>query len=736
MSRPCLTSEKVLSSTRRSNACGWRASVRWGSYAIVALGLSACGSSGAGTTSGSEPSTSSTTPADPSGATAAPSSGAHGANPPGGPQPTPVGPGAVPPSVPPNVPTSVPEAPDPSTSTTDSTAHGNADTSSHGGTSTEPLDTTPDGTSAEPPTDTTTGPGDGACDPGHTSTEWARQCPTEPVTCTAGEWVAGGPDPDHTNFTLKGQSAHFAIYSDEDLDAGRVQGALDTLETTIWQSFFGAPVYFKQPLCDRATKYKAAIHVHSDWGLTGGAWAPDRMGMWIGSAALSDHWGLAHEFTHALQSVSGGQSCSRENTCGWVYESHANFMAHQLEEYRGDVHCSEMLVNAPHLYLGSTRDRYCNWQFMEFLKDKHCYRAVNEIWSGPPTPDPFSGIMQSMGWSVAQLNDFIGEWAMHNVTWDYVDPPPTARASQGPTYRRAYGSIVDRSQATRRLRTTRVLPLEGALGQRRFYSPDYWAPQRFGYNVVRLLPESGATEVTIKFRGVPHASGKAGFRWGLVAADATLSVPRYSVLQKGIDGELTFCVTGGEELFLVVAATPTELETIVWDQAYSTIPRYPYLFEVSGAWPEGFRDGAPDDCPNGLTRAANGGGCAPAGTTAYVGPYATVLAGASATGDARIEEHAVVVRGTVSGGKVGALTLVGNGNAAFDITAGEARTTFYPLGYFEGNQGLAGGTLIGDVEYRGNGLRRTSGTCSGFVDQATCLAPGVEATPLPPYSWR
>lgn len=555
-------------------------------------------------------------------------------------------------------------------------------------------------------------------------------------TCAPGEWVAGGPDPDHSGFALKGESEHFAIYSDEDLPGSQVQSALDTLEATVWESFFGAPIYFTEPLCDRSTKYKASIHVHSDWGLTGGAWASDRMGMWIGSGALADHWGLAHEFTHALQSVSGGQSCNRSNTCGWVYESHANFMAHQLEEYRANVHCSEMLVNAPHLYLGSTRDRYCNWQFMEFLKDKHCYRAVSEIWSGEPTPDPFSGIMQAMSWSIEQLNDFMGEWAMHNVTWDYKDPPPTAGVSQGPTYRREYGAITDRSQAIRRLRTTRVLPLDDELTSRRFFSPDYWAPQRFGYNVVRLHPEAGANEVTVKFRGVAHDSGRAGFRWGLVATDAAIAVPRYSALQNTLEGELKFCVGTDEELFLVVVATPTELETIVWDQAYSTIPRYPYLFEVTGAWPEGFRDGAKEGCPAGLTPAAKGGGCAPEGTTAYVGPYATVLAGASVSGEARIEDHAVVVRGEISGGTVGALTLVGNGNSAFDISSGVARTTFYPLGYFEADQGLAGGTLVGDVEYRGAGLSRSSGTCSGFVDQATCVAPGTDVTPPPPYVWR
>jgi hypothetical protein len=435
-----------------------------------------------------------------------------------------------------------------------------------------------------------------------------------------------------------------------------------------------------------------------------------------------------------VQSVLGGQSCARTNTCGWLFESHANFMAHQLAEYRSDVHCSEMLVNAPHLYLGSTRDRYCNWQFLEFLKDKHCYRAVNEIWSGAPTADPFSGILQAMQWQVPQLNDFIGEWAMHNVTWDYQNPPPTAGDNQGVAYRRAYKSVTDRAEVYRRLRTVRALPLdESNLAAGRFYSPSYWAPQRFGYNLIRLFPEA-ADRVRVSFRGVQNQAG-ADFRFGLVATDAAIEKPRYSSLSAGTQGELDFCIQPGEELFLVVAATPTELQTVVWDAPYNEVTRYPYMFQVTGAWPEGFRAGKRDTCPTGLMPATNGGGCAPAGTEAYVGSYATVLSGATVSSDARIEDHAVVARGTVSGGTVGALTLVGSGNSAFNISSGVARTTFYPLGFFESNQGLSGATLVGDVEYRGAGLSLAQGTCSGFVDEKACVNPGTDTSPLPPYVW-
>jgi hypothetical protein len=556
---------------------------------------------------------------------------------------------------------------------------------------------------------------------------------------SAGTWVAGGhsPDPKFANFNLISESSHFAIYSDEAISASTAQSALDTLENVVWKTLFGSPMFFKEPLCNQATKYKAAIHVHSDYGLTGGAWDSQHMGMWIGPGALSDHWGLAHEFTHGLQAVSGGMVCNSSNTCGWIHESHANWHSHQLPEYRGEVHCSELSVNAPHLYLGSTRDRYCNWQFMEYLKDKYCYSAVNEIWTGTPTNDPFTSIMKSRGWNISQLNDFFGEWAMHNVTWDYKDPPPTAGASQSATYRGSYASITDnRSKPERRQRRTMLEPLDTSYAtNRRFVTPTGWAPQRWGYNIVRLYPEAGATSVIVTFRGVTQSGADSDFRWGLVATDSAVTTPRYSGLQKGTDGQLNFCVKSGEALFLVVVATPSVQKQIVWDQMYNTIYRYPWMVGLSGAWPEGFQGGAQDACVQG-TRHSNGGGCVVGNvpTTAYVGPYAAVVGG-TVSGSARIEDHAVVTAGTVSGGTVSGLSVLMNG---FSVSgSAKVATTFYPLGFFEGGQAASGtASVIGDVEYRGQGLNKSSGTYYGFVDSSTASMSGSDVTVAPPYAWR
>jgi hypothetical protein len=426
-------------------------------------------------------------------------------------------------------------------------------------------------------------------------------------------------------------------------------------------------------------------------------------------------------------------SCDQSNTCGWIHESHANYTPHQLPEYANENHCSEMLANAPHVYLGSTRDRYCNWQFMEYLKDKYCPAAVNEMWTTAGA-DPFTNIQKSRGWTVAQLNDFFGDWAMHNVVWDYQ--------KSGAAFRASYGNVAATNR-TERLR--RLMPMESLDANwktnRRFVSPFYGAPQRFGYNVVRLHPEAGATTVSVKFRGVVQAAANSDFRWGLVATNTGFTTARYSKMQSGTDGAITFKVNAGEPLFMVVMATPSKFTTITWDQEYNTIYRYPYMVELANAWPAGFQNGTKDACPTGLVNHSNGGGCAPASTPAsvYVGPYAKIMAGASVTGNARIEDQAIIVNGTVSGGIVGGLTVLGmeNGNNFTVKDNATVRTTFYPMGFFEGGQSATGtANIYGDVEMRGDGTTKSSGNHSGMVEAATNGVNNADVTVKGPYTWR
>jgi hypothetical protein len=531
------------------------------------------------------------------------------------------------------------------------------------------------------------------------------------------------------------------------ITAAQCTAATTELETAIWPERFGSPMFEPEPFCKSTTKSKVSIVIHSDYGLTGGCWGNGLPGMWIGPGATADHWGLAHEFTHSWQcSVGTGLQCGNSNTCGWIYESHANWSAQQLPEYHAsNVHCSEMLANVPHLYLGSTRDRYCNWQFMEYLKDKYCYQAVTDIWtSATRGADPFTNIMSTRGWNISQLNDFLGDWAMHDITWDYQDPAPesTAGANQGALFRSNYGLITSQSAPERRLRLVSMEPLDSSFAtDRRFVSPLYWSPQRWGYNVVRLIPDAGATSVTVTFRGVIQSGANADFRWGLVATDSGITKPRYSTMQRGTDGQLDFCVNAGEDLFLVVMATPSVQQAIVWDQAYPTIYRYPYMIQLANAWPDSYPSGAQAACPSGLTRVANGGGCAPSSipSTVYVGPYATVLAGATVSGTAHIQDHATILpKGTVSGGTVGALSLIGSAQNTFSVSGtAKAMTTFYPLGFFESGQSISGtAQLFGDVEFRGVGFTETTGSFYGYVDNTIAAETINDITGAGPYAWR
>ena len=581
--------------------------------------------------------------------------------------------------------------------------------------------------------------GAGVVDQGTTTTTWATGCTTTKVACTAGTWTAPGPSPDCAGYRLVKESDHFAIYSDETVADADATSALATLENTVWQNLFSSNIFMPEPYCNTATKYKAGIHVHSTNGLTGGGWGNDRIGMWIGPGALSDHWGLTHEFTHSWQYYQGyhnGLGCPNSNTCGWVAETHANWTPHQLPEYQTDVHCSEMLDNMPHLNLGDARDRYCDWQFFEYLKDKYCPAAVNAVWTTSGA-DPLTNIQKSQSWTLSQLNDFFGDWAMHNVAWDYKATPGAFRST--------YGDITktDRAERMRRLMPLEALDSNWA-ANRRFASPFYGAPQRFGYNVVRLYPEAGATTVGVTFRGINKTGSNADFRWGLVATNAAFTTSRYSALQSGLDGKLVFKVNAGESLFLVVVGTPAKYETVTFEQDYNTTWRFPYMIQLANAWPQGFQNGALDACPTGTVRHANGGGCAPASTpsTVYVGPYAKVLSGGTVTGTARIEDEAIVNNGTVSGGTVGALSIVGasgsNGNNKFTV-AGSAtvRTTFYPLGFFEANQGVSGtANIYGDVELRGTGTNVSSGTFSGFVDGTQTSQKTTDKNTKGPWTWR
>ena len=240
-------------------------------------------------------------------------------------------------------------------------------------------------------------------------------------------------------------------------------------------------------------------------------------------------------------------------------------------------------------------------------------------------------------------------------------------------------------------RVTMLNKMECGAGEKcadRYISPSYWAPQRWGYNLVRIYPDS-AGKVTVKFRGIvqdkPTVNGykcfgdntdyykgktynwcnyapdklpdpASGWTVGLVAEGAD-GTPRYSEMKHGTGFNLEIETKASDKaLWLAVTATPTEMQTILWDQFYYSIVRYPYMIEVVNGAPEGYnKDFWKPANSSGYTKHSNGGGLvsskAKVDASVFVGPDA-VVNGGTISGKARIEDFAVIDGGTISGNAV------------------------------------------------------------------------------------
>ncbi|WP_233138297.1 DUF6055 domain-containing protein [Fibrobacter sp. UWB2] len=543
-------------------------------------------------------------------------------------------------------------------------------------------------------------------------------------------WV---PQCEDNGFTLIRSSEHFEVCKKPKTDDGAAnnvsistsdaEGVLQSLEKVY--SFYIDSLGWMLPFPKSSDKkLKSNIYVFDNSVMAALYGGQDYVkglnnefgpGMWIGVGSLKDYWGTSHEFAHGLQGVAGWMGNNSHS--GWFAESHANWMAHQYNP--NDAHCSEYLINYPYLYYGSTRDRYCNWQFLEHLKEEFGggYKGaheVNRIWmesirdgeDGRMEQTPFSAMMMVYGWSLEQLNEQFGKFAMKNATLEYA---PAKKS----LYKKSYGDYEfktrrDASWGDNYRRHTRVTMLnkmecDGSGNSdgnaavedcaNRYISPSYWAPQRWGYNLVRIYPDS-AGKVTVKFRGIvqekPTVNGYTCFgdntdyykgktyKWcnyapdklpdpasgwtvGLVAEGAD-GTPRYSEMKHGTGFNLEIETKANDKaLWLAVTATPTEMQTILWDQFYYSIYRYPYMIEVVNGAPEGYTKdfwkpaGFNGTTASGYTQHSNGGGWvsnkAKVAATAYVGPDA-VVNGGTISGNARIEDFAVVNGGTISGNAV------------------------------------------------------------------------------------
>ncbi|WP_063746618.1 DUF6055 domain-containing protein [Catenuloplanes japonicus] len=419
------------------------------------------------------------------------------------------------------------------------------------------------------------------------------------------------------------------------------------------------------------------------------------------AAAQPGSWGLAHELGHVFQNYTflgrSGVGFTHASA-GTFWEASAEFMAMQVypRTAAGDL---TRWLRTENLYYSSSRHHYGAWMLPQYIKDRDGLAMFNRVWNEALSSEhPLETYRRINNITQAELNRRLGEYAQHNVTWDY-----TNRADFLPFITNVYGAGF--------LNAYKGVPVEAVNASARHYRiSDAMAPSDYGYNKIQLKPDTDGGLIRVRLKG--HAeTGATGWTFGFVAVRN--GVPRYGTLAQGTDAEISIQTQSGEsEVFLVVTGTPANaVPKYGFLDGWPKNRRYPYEFRVSGAYPVEHAPGyVKPAATNGGRWHSNGGGWvagnASVASTAYVGPRAAVYSG-TVTGNARIEDLAWVNGGTV------------NGNA---VVRGSA--------IVQGGATVGGSAVVGgDAEPPGGptGTNCTSGTYLMFNPSRGCDGAGGES---------
>jgi hypothetical protein len=395
-------------------------------------------------------------------------------------------------------------------------------------------------------------------------------------------------------------------------------------------------------------QYKIDVIVTTTWNNTAlNAWATggsadNKVGVInvAPGAAQPGSWGLAHELGHVFQNFTflGKSGVGfTDPSAGTFWETSAEYMAMQVYPDGGAGDLTRFL-RTENLAYSSSRHHYGAWMLVQYIVDKHGgIPMFNRIWNeAKPNEHPLETYRRIAGLTQDQLNAQLGEYAEHQVTYDYSNAShfmPFIRNVYGAGFLNAYNGV----------------PV--SLVGNHYAIPDDLAPSDYGYNKIKLVPSSDGALVKLHLKS--HVSNSYGF----VAVKN--GVPRYGPVTTAADGQISFQLQSGEnELYLVVVGTPSAIHHYAFLDGYTKNYRYPYEFAVSGATPSGYEPGYQKPAATGGGHwHSNGGGWvdnrANVAATAYVGPRAAVYGNSTVSGNARIEDLAWVNSGaTLSGNAV------------------------------------------------------------------------------------
>ncbi|MCU0796083.1 MAG: DUF6055 domain-containing protein [Akkermansiaceae bacterium] len=422
-------------------------------------------------------------------------------------------------------------------------------------------------------------------------------------------------------------------------------------------------------------------------------------------------WIIPHELMHVFQHHNNNGHYSGQ------WETHANYgrarwLKHYQNLYPNSAGIEALGVRDGHFMISSGRNYYLTWPFLYYVDD-----------NPDNLPDLSDGMIKRL-WQEGQPGEF---WA---TTLDRLTPSTSLKDISG-YYARRCATWDFSNQAAMNADLNAQDPIRNARHLftdliQRLDAPGWWrvppnkAPAQGAYAMHELIPAgSGAGRVvTVNLQGLTDAARGADWRASFIAVSDT-GVERYTPLWNSGSSSITLAANENK-LYLSVAGTPDWYANGGFDEAaepfrsHPSRSRFHYQVQVTGATPRERNNGA----TTGLTRHSNGGGWRSVSVpnSVFIGPNARVTGGA-VSGNARIEDYAVVSGGTVNSNAV----IGGHAWVRGGTVTGNARVRDWAIvdgGTISGNarvleHATVEGNMQGTAVAKGSAWHQSGGTLSG-----------------------
>jgi len=422
-------------------------------------------------------------------------------------------------------------------------------------------------------------------------------------------------------------------------------------------------------------------------------------------------WIIPHELMHVFQHHNNNGHYSGQ------WETHANYgrerwIQHYQAFYPNGSNIEALGVRDGHFMISSGRNYYLTWPFLYYIDDNPdnlpdlADGMVKRLWQ-EGQPGEFWPTTLDRLTPTTSLKDISGYYARRCATWDFSNQAAMTATlnNQDPTRnaRHLFTDLVQRPDA-----------------------PGWWrvppnkAPAQGAYAMHELVPAgTGAGRVvTVNLQGLADTARGADWRASFVAISDT-GVERYTPLWNNGSSSITLAANENK-LYLSVAGTPDWYANGGFNEAaepfrsHPSRSRFHYQIQVTGATPRERTNGS----TSGMTQHSNGGGWRSVAVPAsvFIGPNARVTGG-SVSGNARIEDYAVVSGGTVNSSAV----IGGHAWVRGGTVTGNARVRDWAIvdsGTISGNaRVLEHATVEGNLQdtavAKGSAWHQNGGTLSG-----------------------